>query len=184
MIRFNIMLGDKTTAGGTVISVKNTNVRWHNSYLVLEGDLVACPACQSQGHIVCTGPRQNCTYYGRRDALSGDLCFCKCDPKPKLINSHTDMCHVISQEELISQGYAKHPIQDNFIDELGKHDEKTLFTSTAHSVKLAGTPFFIETTDGRQIRGTLDEQGELPRIATQGLGSYKIFWGDEALSKG
>ncbi|MFC5475130.1 PAAR domain-containing protein [Paraherbaspirillum soli] len=48
----------------------------------------------------------------------------------------------------------------------------------------AGLPFFIETADGRQFSGQLDAEGKLPRVATEGLENYDIYWGDDALAKG
>lgn len=48
---------------------------------------------------------------------------------------------------------------------------------------LADVPYFIETADGRTYAGTTGADGKLPRIRTEGEGSYTVYWFDEALAK-
>jgi uncharacterized Zn-binding protein involved in type VI secretion len=85
--RYDILKGDKTTAGGTVAGgdEKDKVGDWEQA---LGNDPVWCPACQSMGRIVCFGPRLSTTGPdGREAALSDDLCVCKCSPSPRLIPS-------------------------------------------------------------------------------------------------
>jgi hypothetical protein len=46
-----------------------------------------------------------------------------------------------------------------------------------------GTPYFIETTDGRTFSGRVGADGLPPRVETYGADEYGIVWGDEALAK-
>jgi len=94
MKRYNITVGAKTTVDGTVVS------GWHRGSIngqamAREGDEVTCPECDSTGTIVCVGPRLSEDWEGRKPALDGDLCKCKCDPSPKLIANQTIRCQTI-----------------------------------------------------------------------------------------
>ncbi|WP_027797595.1 PAAR domain-containing protein [Paraburkholderia acidipaludis] len=55
-----------------------------------ENDLVWCFHCQTNGRIACVGPRVSSTGpAGRQQALSDDLCQCRCSPLPRLVASQT-----------------------------------------------------------------------------------------------
>ncbi|CAN7295420.1 PAAR domain-containing protein [Trinickia sp. LjRoot230] len=85
--RYDILKGDKTTAGGTVTdgSSLDTIADREQAY---EGDHIWCPSCRSVGRIVCDGLRISMKGVdGREGALSDDLCVCKCSPSPRLIPS-------------------------------------------------------------------------------------------------
>ena len=183
-IRHNLVQGDKTTSNGVVVGANDARITQMGVPLALEGDAVWCPACKTRGHILCVGPRHSNSFHGRKDALDGDLCICQCEPPPRLIHSMTGMSHVLTHEELIAQGFAQHPVQSNFKGEAGDYDEAVLLSSYGQAASLAGLPFFIETTDGRRFSGRLDAAGMMPRIATESLGNYEIFWGDDALARG
>lgn len=84
MRRYNLVNGAETTAGGTVYTgyIGGTI---NGLGMVREGDLIVCPACSSQGVVICAGPRLGDIWDGAEAALEGDVCRCKCDPPPKLI---------------------------------------------------------------------------------------------------
>lgn len=85
--RYDILRGDKTSAGGTVMSGDATD-KVGSREQAYENDPVWCPACRMTGRIVCQGPRQSMKGPdGRQGALSDDLCVCKCTPSPLLIPS-------------------------------------------------------------------------------------------------
>ncbi|WP_325780674.1 PAAR domain-containing protein [Acinetobacter vivianii] len=46
-----------------------------------------------------------------------------------------------------------------------------------------GMPYLIETTEGKIYQGTIGSDGRLPRIETEGHASYKLYLGEEALTK-
>lgn len=84
MRRYNLTNGAKTTAGDTVYT-GYTGGTINGLGMVRQGDLIFCPACSSQGVVVCGGPRLGEIWDGAEAALDGDVCRCKCDPPPKLI---------------------------------------------------------------------------------------------------
>jgi uncharacterized Zn-binding protein involved in type VI secretion len=85
--RYDILKGDRTTAGGTVEG-GDGNDRVNNREQAYEDDPVWCPACKTMGRIVCYGPRLSMKGPdGREGALSDDLCVCGCNPSPRLIPS-------------------------------------------------------------------------------------------------
>ncbi|MCK8687965.1 PAAR domain-containing protein [Pseudomonas umsongensis] len=105
MKRYHITVGAKTTVGGTVVS------GWHRGSilgqnLAREGDQVKCPECDSTGTIICVGPRLSEEWEGRKPALDGDLCKCKCDPSPKLIANQTIRCQTIESSGIASPARA------------------------------------------------------------------------------
>ncbi|MCM2448226.1 PAAR domain-containing protein [Rahnella sp. CG8] len=184
MNRYVLVLGDKTTAGGSIIGCSAINTSYDGLPIAVQGDKISCPACGTTGYLLCVTPRHNSTYEGKPEGLSGDLCICKCTPPPKLINSKTAMFHTLTLADLIAQGHAKYPIQINYAGESGSFDEQITMQPTTHARELAGLPYYIEARDGRHFAGTIGEDGRLPRIATNGLGSYDIHVGDDALGKG
>lgn len=82
--RFYITLGATTSAGGTVVSAASL-MALDGVPVALEGDAVACPACNGAGLIAADGPRLPARDAGRLYALSGDLCLCGCEPPPRLV---------------------------------------------------------------------------------------------------
>ena len=85
--RYPICKGDKTTANG-VVQTGNGAHRIGNRELAYENDQIWCEACKSKGKIVCSGSRLKMTGPdGRRVALEGDYCACRCRRHPTLIAS-------------------------------------------------------------------------------------------------
>ncbi len=142
--RYNLVQGDKTTSNGIVVGATDGRMTQMGVPLALEGDAVWCPACKTTGHILCVGPRHLNSYHGRKDALDGDLCICRCDPPPRLIHSMTGMAHVLTHDELIAQGFAKHPVQTDFHGEAGNYDEAGQLSYLGQPGSLAGLPFSLK----------------------------------------
>lgn len=88
MKRYTITLGASTTAGGKVVSA-TSHGSIEGKRIALEGDLVICPACKSQGKIQCIDPRIPELWNGKKVALENDLCICKCAFPPKLLPNQT-----------------------------------------------------------------------------------------------
>ncbi|WP_090870392.1 PAAR domain-containing protein [Paraburkholderia diazotrophica] len=85
--RFEIRDGDITTANGRVFAASRVDML-DGRAIAYEGDIVSCPACGTQGRIVCDGNGPRETGQGnKRTALSDDLCVCQCEPFPRLIAS-------------------------------------------------------------------------------------------------
>jgi uncharacterized Zn-binding protein involved in type VI secretion len=82
-----IRVGDKTTAGGTVLDgVQGFIV--DGRAVSYEGARIYCPACQSEGvaRIAMHQP-MIVDLMGKRPLQMGDLCICGCSPPPTLISS-------------------------------------------------------------------------------------------------
>lgn len=94
MRRYTITLGASTTAGGKVITA-SANGSINGVQIALENDLIFCPACKSQGKILCVGSRIPETWNGRQVALGDDLCMCACSMPPKLVPNQTLRSQVI-----------------------------------------------------------------------------------------
>ncbi|MBA1244510.1 PAAR domain-containing protein [Pseudomonas japonica] len=92
MKRYHIFRGDKTTAGGTVIS-GNPACKLEGRPVACEGDKVECPACGTVGVIVCTGPHRHAYVDKAQCALEGDQCQCQCSPAPILIANQTSISY-------------------------------------------------------------------------------------------
>jgi uncharacterized Zn-binding protein involved in type VI secretion len=98
LIRYNIVHGDKTTAGGTAIASSNSCLNMDKA-LVMLGDYADCPKCNSKGRIVGDGPRRPTKIMGRQPALSDDLCMCRCEDKPRLVHSLSDMWETVDSDD-------------------------------------------------------------------------------------
>ncbi|MGV8917525.1 MAG: PAAR domain-containing protein [Pseudomonas sp.] len=94
MMRYNITVGAKTTAGGTVLTGCYF-AEIEGKLIACETDTIACPACDSIGKISCVGPRNDETFDGKNSALQDDICLCKCSPPPRLIANQFLKCHQI-----------------------------------------------------------------------------------------
>lgn len=88
MQRFTITEGARTSANG-VVRAAGCPATVNGARIVLEGDPILCPACRTQGKVVCIGPRIAQTFNGKAMALSGDLCACGCFLPPKIISQQT-----------------------------------------------------------------------------------------------
>jgi uncharacterized Zn-binding protein involved in type VI secretion len=101
MRRYHITVGAKTTAGG-VVKTASTVFSVNGVLLAVEGDLVDCPACRSQGMIQVVQPRFSDRFNGKEFALGDDLCICKCNPPPKLIANQTVKFQVLAMASVES----------------------------------------------------------------------------------
>ncbi|SHJ96179.1 PAAR domain-containing protein [Paraburkholderia terricola] len=105
MKRSYLKLGDKSSAGGVV--AEGIPLMMHDgTELTFLGAVVVCPACRSTGVIAEKGPRWPDQLMGRRPALEGDICACKCYPPPVMIASQTDMTMSFESKELVSMGFS------------------------------------------------------------------------------
>lgn len=100
-VRYYILEGDTTTAGGIVQKTTNTlSFKVYGKEQSYIGDDVWCPACQSMGKIIPDQDRLSTKVNGRMPALNDDLCLCKCTPPPKLVHSQTTFKEIIDGNTL------------------------------------------------------------------------------------
>ncbi|MFL9987652.1 PAAR domain-containing protein [Paraburkholderia sediminicola] len=105
MKRSYLKLGDKSSAGGTVM--EGIPLMNHDgTELTFVGATVTCPACKDSGHIVAKGPRWPGDLMGKQAALEGDVCACKCYPLPVMLASQSDMTMSFESHELAGMGFA------------------------------------------------------------------------------
>lgn len=116
MRRYTITLGASTTSGGKVI-MATANGSINGVKIAVESDVIFCPACKSQGKILCVGPRIPETWNGKQVALENDLCICACPTPPKLVPNQTLRSQVI-EDSSMSVGAAS-SVQDSSV---GRND--------------------------------------------------------------
>jgi uncharacterized Zn-binding protein involved in type VI secretion len=88
MKRYTLTVGGTTSAGGKVITA-SSHGSINGASIALEGDAIYCPACKTNGKIVCIGARLPEHWNGKQVGLSGDLCGCGCRPLPRLYACQT-----------------------------------------------------------------------------------------------
>ncbi|NIF78669.1 PAAR domain-containing protein [Paraburkholderia sp. Cy-641] len=101
MKRSYLKIGDKSSAGGTVVEGIPLMTH-HGTELTFIGAAVTCPACKSTGQIVAKGPRWPGNWMGKQAALEGDICSCKCHPSPVMLASQSNMAMNFESRELAS----------------------------------------------------------------------------------
>lgn len=105
MKRSYLKIGDKSSAGGTVVEGIPLMTH-HGKEITFVGAAVTCPACKSTGQIVAKGPRWPGDLMGKHAALEGDVCACKCYPLPVMLASQSDMTMSFESHELAGMGFA------------------------------------------------------------------------------
>jgi hypothetical protein len=170
-----LRMDDKAACGGTVIEGNLTNIR-SGKALTFQGAKIAC--------------RYNCTI---RDGLP----FYRDEGKavPHHLHQSTRGCPIYSTLNGVDgweDGNHSAPAERCFqnadgqwaeVKEAAPHEEQHDEQTHLHSVHAEGTPYFIETMDGRTLSGTLGPDGLIPRIDTFGEDEYTVCWGEEALNK-
>lgn len=161
MKRHTITVGATTTAGGKVVSASSSG-SIGGMTIALEGDPVFCPACKSQGKILCVEPRLPESWNGKKVALEKDLCICGCREHPKLIPNQSlrfqsiDDLDDASEESALPASMAEPMFDDKFV--LIDGDTGDVLRNTEYALKRAA---------GNVEFGRTDEHGHThPRPAS------------------
>lgn len=152
--RYSIRLGAKTTAGG-VVKTGSSNATLNGVLLAVDGDLIDCPVCGSEGVIHCVLPRISDTYDGKELALSDDLCICKCNPPPKLL-ADQDFDYqllVVASRETEDEAAARRR-SANIADLMPMR-----FIDQATGKPQANCNYRLELQEGKVLAGTTDANG-------------------------
>ena len=104
MRRALIKLGDKTTAGGTVVDGEPAS-KHHGTPLSYHGASIYCPACKQTGRACNVPPMRPMGFMGKQALLENDICLCGCQPPPRLIASQSTMHVSFDHEELARMGF-------------------------------------------------------------------------------
>jgi len=158
--RYLILLGAKTTAGGTV-KTATSFMSYNGVKYAVEGDLIDCPACGAEGVIKCVPPRLDATYNGKQYALEHDLCICNCSPPPQLIanQNHNSQLIEADADAMIDSGAAKQVVNVQVPASAADEDSMPLrlIDSTVEE-PYRNRPYQLELR-GKAIEGVTDAEG-------------------------
>jgi uncharacterized Zn-binding protein involved in type VI secretion len=180
MKRYFLKVGDRSTAGGFVTEGDATTTH-HGTALTYLGARVSCPACNSEGRIIPSGPRRPFIMMGKDAALDGDLCGCKCIPPPEMRASQDSMWEEFGGAELDTRGFTANgtPIER---PPTGTFDERLRIVDDRQQ-PLARVPYHIRTSRGRTYKGITDASGYCPRVYTETADTLDIALGMKALDR-
>ncbi|MYM97022.1 PAAR domain-containing protein [Duganella vulcania] len=178
MKRHTITLGASTTAGGKVISA-SSNGGINDVPIALENDSIFCPACKSQGKILCIGPRIPETWNGKQVALEKDLCLCGCLPSPRLIANQSLRCQIVEESDSATTQSTLEAAQtfsstsaatlsaDGYDLDFVIIDEKT-------GTPISDYPYSIELATGQTLKGRTNHAGKTAKVAAS-YAEHAIF---------
>lgn len=159
MSRHTITLGASTTAGGTVISA-SSNGSINGQRIALEGDAINCPACRSQGKIVCAGSRVQELWNGKSVALEDDLCICGCPIPPKLIARQTLRFQTLANAHANELGSTRpSDVTQQTATVSQEFDDRFVLTNEDTGRPLRLREYAIRRADGTIEFGETDENG-------------------------
>lgn len=159
MKRHTITLGASTTAGGKVISA-SSHGSIHGVIIALEGDLIFCPACKSQGTIQCIAPRIPELWNDKNVALENDLCICGCLSPPRLLPSQSVRYQIIGEAAVEARQAAERSIAaEAWADAGAMFDDRYILIDEESGEPFANTEYALQRRDGQVEFGITDAQG-------------------------
>jgi uncharacterized Zn-binding protein involved in type VI secretion len=166
MKRYTITLGATTTVGGKIISASgngsNNGVR-----IALEDDLIFCPACNSQGKILCVEPRIPETWNGKKVALENDLCLCGCPNLPRLVPNQSLRYQTLRDDNEGTSARAQ--------DAMNAVKAESMFDDDTGEA-LPSTEYALRRANGQVEFGTTDDKGHTHLLAAEALAeSIEIY---------
>lgn len=114
-------------------------------------------------------------YMTNEVALDRDIVLCRCPAPPVVVARLAGESWYEDETTGYGQADASAPP-----GQAASFDERVHATGIGF---IEGYPYFIEVPDGPSLFGQLDGTGRLPRIHTDAVASYTVFWGDEALDR-
>lgn len=180
MRRSYLKVGDKSSAGGTVVEGIPTCTHYGKELTFL-GATVVCPSCRSTGQIIPKGPRWPGHMMDKEAALEGDLCACGCYPHPVMIASQADMYQSFEGSHLADMGFASNGTPLN-PDPVKDYDEQVRVLD-GEGRPLSGVPFHIKTGSGAVHKGVTDAEGYCPRVYTADVDKLDIAIGHKAVER-
>ncbi|WP_296228370.1 PAAR domain-containing protein [Ralstonia sp. UBA689] len=178
MRRNLIRVGDKTTAGGTVVDGDHTCTH-HGIALSYNGALIICPACKSTGRACNVPPMREITFQGKQALLENDICLCKCNPPPRLIASQNTMYISFDGDELTGMGLRANV---DPLPEVTNSEQSDIFDEQFMLVNDSGFPmanmyYTIKPPSGELQYGVTDHSGKTQRFRTDFSKRIAIYIG-------
>lgn len=171
--RYFVLHGDTTTAGGEVIGTA-THMTVHGKHTAIEGDKVKCPACNSVGVIKCVPPMRTITGHAQAQfAMNGDLCMCKCSPKPRLIASQNFQSMGFSTATIASMPSAMpwFLASGHKPEAIGLLASQRFLVTNAETGEALSNISYLLECDGNTISGITDAQGMTQYIYSENTDS-------------
>src|SRR5471030_1290948 len=160
MRRYFLKYGDRATNGAIVIEGFEFDTHFGVPLTFVDAQM-ACPVCKSTGVIVANGPRLPNSVMGKQQALSGDLCVCKCDKPSPIYESQTDTSETLTDGELAEMGFAP-----GGVPLLHHHDEQLTLRDRRTKRTLAGVAYRVKNGSAVIASGKTDASGHTERIRT------------------
>ena len=170
MRRYHITLGALTTAGGQVVSASG-NGSIDDKRVVVEGDIITCPACKSSGYVLCIGARIPEFWgegAGKPVALENDLCICKCSNPPRLIANQSLRAQTIEGVAGMSEASYFHTALNHSDGQFqaGQFDDRYAIKHPETGKLLANRAYALLLSDGEMRYGTSDGSGKTDYVQT------------------
>lgn len=180
MKRFYLKKGDRSSNGGVVLEGMDFFMH-HGTPVTFLGAEVYCSACDSIGVIVGHGPRRPDSIMGKHAALDGDLCACRCHPRPVMRASQDTASLDFTSGELAEMGFgpAGNPLPKPRRE---SYDEQVRVVDRAGN-PISGVPYHIRSATGATYKGLTDSQGYCPRVYTDNPQQLDIAVGVQALER-
>ena len=172
MRRYHITYGALTTVGGQVISASG-NGAIDDKRVVIEGDIITCPACKSTGYVLCIGPRIPEFWgegVGKPVALENDLCICKCSSPPRLIANQSLRAQTIEGVADMGGYGPASDIPSVFDDGYDQH----FYLADEVTSKPLAKRFYRMTCNGRVVEGYTDGNGRTTKVEADDPADVKI----------
>jgi uncharacterized Zn-binding protein involved in type VI secretion len=139
-----ILVGDKTTHGGEVITGAET-ATWHDIPIACIGDKVTCPRCGGEQTIVQGA--ETATWMGRNIATHGDKVSCGAT----LISRFDESLTIYEQDSATSSSTQN-------------YDERFQIVDEDTGEPFANSPYYVETKSGAIYFGETDKKIDYSRF--------------------
>lgn len=166
-----ITIGCKTDHGGIVIEA-DSSFLVEGKAVHLEGMKHVCPKCKKTVSAISSG-KGFLTVGSKTIIMAGDKTTCGATflPQQNL---------VVRANGSGSGSSSSSALTNSLLSNTEIFDEQVVTEFDFAE----GIPYFIETACGQTHQGTIGADGKLPRIKTEGEGSYTLYLGEEAIVKG
>lgn len=166
-----ITIGCKTDHGGVVVEA-DSSFLVEGKAVHLEGMKHVCPKCKKVVSAISSG-KGFLTVGSKTIIMAGDKTTCGATFLPQ-------QTLVVRTNGIGSGASTSSALMNSLLSNTEIFDEQVVTEFDFAE----GIPYFIETACGQTHQGKIGADGKLPRIKTEGEGSYTLYLGEEAIVKG